>query len=154
MSNSTDFLDEAPQVKKIPSGLNTISIINYVLIGLGILGIAFMPMMCKMMDTLENSPGMTPEKFEGVVKLCDNLGIIIGVSIIGVIGQIVGIVLMRKLKLNGLWIFIAATAVPFLVQLVLLGSQYFTKDTSTLAMSLVSLLLFPILYFTQKKHLS
>jgi hypothetical protein len=154
MSNATDFLDEVPQKKKLPSGLNVISIINFIFLGLGILGTAFMPMMCKMLDTIETAPGMTPDKIANMNALCNNMGIIVGINVIGIIGQAIGIILMRKLKLNGLWIFIAATIVPLLVQAVVLGTKYFTSDTNTLVMTVVSGLLFPVLYLTQKKHLS
>jgi hypothetical protein len=154
MSNTADFLDEVPQKKKLPSGLNVITIINFIFLGLGVLGTAFLPMMCKMKDSLESAPGMTPDKIENINAMCNNMGMIVGINILGIIGQAIGIILMRKLKLNGLWIFIAATIVPLLVQTIVLGTKYFTSDTNTLVMTIVSGLLFPVLYLTQKKHLS
>jgi ABC-type spermidine/putrescine transport system permease subunit II len=161
-----EFLTEMDQ-NKLPSGLNTLTILTFVGSGFVILFSAITPWFLKLMKgfmdkamTGEAAASLTPKQVEEMRKANDiydlvlkNASITIPVTIVCAIASIVAAVMMRKRKKDGLTVYIAAEILPLIVSVILMGTAQFTGVMSyVLAIGLP--LLFIVLYIMQKKHLT
>ncbi len=150
--NTTNELPEFNNEGKLPSLLNVLTILTFIGSGLGLLGAFMLPMSCKMMDKMEESALMPAAQLEQMSKLCSNITLIMIGAILGAALCLAGAVLMRKLKSSGFLLYIVGTFLPLVLNLILVGSGYLTNGWQAL-LGLAMSLLFPILYFTQKKYL-
>lgn len=161
-----DFLSEMDQ-NKLPSGLNTLTILTFIGSGFVILFSAITPWVIKLMKgfmekamTGDAAANLTPKQIEDMRKgnemydlILKNANITIPVTIVCAIASIVAAVMMRKRKKDGLTIYIAAEILPVVVSIILLGSAQF-NGVMSYVLGLGLPLLFITLYVMQKKHLT
>jgi ABC-type spermidine/putrescine transport system permease subunit I len=161
-----DFLAEMDQ-NKLPSGLNTLTILTFIGSGFVILFSAITPWVIKLMKgfmekamTGDAAANLTPKQIEDMRKgnemydlILKNANITIPVTIVCAIASIVAAVMMRKRKKDGLTIYIAAEILPVVVSIILLGSAQF-NGVMSYVFGLGLPLLFITLYVMQKKHLT
>jgi len=83
---------------------------------------------------------------------CGNNSTIMLIGFGGFIICFVGVIVMRKLNKMGFILYVIGELLPLLSSVIILGSGYF-HDWKNLV-GLVLALVFPILYFTQHKHLT
>ncbi len=74
------------------------------------------------------------------------------VGVLGAVLCIVAAVMMRKLKKDGYWIYIAGELLPLITAFILMGTRQFTGITSVILAVCIPVL-FIILYTLQKKNL-
>jgi ABC-type spermidine/putrescine transport system permease subunit I len=161
-----DFLAEMDQ-NKLPSGLNTLTILTFIGSGFIILFSAITPWFMKLMKgfmdkamTGEAAANLSPKQIEDMRKANDmydlvlkNASITIPVTIVCAIASIIAAVMMRKRKKDGLIIYIAAEILPLIVSIILMGSAQFTGVMSYV-ITFGLPLLFIVLYSMQRKHLT
>lgn len=159
---STDYLDDLA-AKKIPSILNTLTILTYIGCGLALLSSIASPFLMnyskQIMDKALTQEGLSDAQITYLQKTKAALEItqhyivpIVAIGIIGVVLCFVGAFMMRKLKKDGYWLYIAGEVLPILTTIILLG-QYAYIDWKSLA-TYVFPVLFIILYSSQRKYLS
>jgi sulfite exporter TauE/SafE len=154
MEENKNLLEEYQQDTKLPQMLNVLTILTFIGSGFGALGILAMPITCKMMDKLQDQPGMTEKAIDAMNKMCANIGLTLAYTIIGALLCIIGAVQMRKRKKMGFVFYLAGTFIPFILNIILNGMESVTIDTKTMVISVLGTLLFPILYATQLKELT
>jgi ABC-type spermidine/putrescine transport system permease subunit I len=161
-----DFLSEMDQ-NKLPSSLNTLTILTFIGSGFAILFSAITPWVIKLMKGFmekamsgDAAANLTPKQLEDMRKgnemydlILKNANITIPVTIVCAIASIVAAVMMRKRKKDGLTIYIAAEILPVIVSIILLGSAQF-NGVMSYVLGLGLPLLFITLYVMQKKHLT
>jgi ABC-type spermidine/putrescine transport system permease subunit I len=161
-----DFLSEMDQ-NKLPSALNTLTILTFIGSGFIILFSAITPRFMKLMKgfmdkamTGEAAANLSPKQIEDMRKANDmydlvlkNASITIPVTIVCAIASIIAAVMMRKRKKDGLIIYIAAEILPLIVSIILMGSAQFTGVMSYV-ITFGLPLLFIVLYSMQRKHLT
>lgn len=161
-----DFLSEMDQ-NKLPSSLNTLTILTFIGSGFAILFSAITPWVIKLMKGFmekamsgDAAANLTPKQLEDMRKgnemydlILKNANITIPVTIVCAIASIVAAVMMRKRKKDGLTIYIAAEILPVVVSIILLGSAQF-NGVMSYVLGLGLPLLFITLYVMQKKHLT
>lgn len=137
---------------QIPGMLNVLTILTFV--GCGVLAIlTFMtPLLCNSIEIIEETGKMTEEELDQLKLICANTTTIMLIAFVGIILCFVGAILMRKLNKMGLVLYVVGELLPLLSSVIILGSGYF-HDWKNL-IGLVLALVFPILYFTQHKHLT
>ena len=67
MEENKNLLEEYQQDTKLPQMLNVLTILTFIGSGFGALGILAMPITCKMMDKLQDQPGMTEKALEDII---------------------------------------------------------------------------------------
>jgi predicted PurR-regulated permease PerM len=146
------------QEKKLPSSLNILTILTFIGSGLTLLGAFAYPSICKMMGTLEDTLESLPNQQDAekqitmLNKLCSNLPMLMGSLIIGSLLCIAGAYMMRKLNKTGYIVYLAGTIIPILLLMLIVGVNYYTNDPKQMV-GLVFSFIFPILYYTQLKHM-
>ena len=161
-----DFLNEM-EAKKLPSALNTLTILTFIGSGFVILFSLITPWLMKFMKTFsdkalegQNGATLTPKQIEDIQKgkevmelASKYMTVTISVGIICAIACIVGAVMMRKQKKDGYTIYVVAEILPVIVGFVLMGTKVYTGVMSVV-LGLGIPLLFIILYTVQRKHLT
>jgi len=145
----------------LPQTLNILTILT--IIGCSILFLfslaspALMKFSKNMMDRADVSE-MTPKQIEEmekgrrIMEISENNMIpLMALGIVGIILCFVGALMMRKLKKDGYWIYLAGQVVPFVGGLFILGMLQFSGFQSMI-FPIISLI-FIILYTTQRKYL-
>jgi hypothetical protein len=145
----------------LPQTLNVLTILT--IIGCSILFLlslaspALMKFSRNMMDKADLSD-MTPrqiedmEKGKRIMELTENNMIpLMALGMVGLILCFIGALMMRKLKKDGYWIYLAGQVVPFVGGLFILGMLQFSGFQSMI-LPIISLI-FIILYTTQRKYL-
>lgn len=162
MDDQLTFNDQTKPA--VPSTLNVLTILTFIGSGLSILFSVIYPFLMKFlkgfMDKAATSgQELTAKQLEDMEKgrkameLAEaNMIPIVIVGLIGAVLCIVGAVMMRKLKKDGLWIYTAGELLPVIVSFLLMGTQQFTGVMSII-LSAVIPLVFVGLYFSQKKEL-
>jgi len=161
-TTSTDFLDDLT-AKKIPSGINTLTILTYIGCGFGLISSIASPFLMtyskQMMDKALTQDGLSDKQIATLEKSKEALEIthqyIIPLVIIGIIGIVlcfVGALMMRKLKKDGYWLYVAGELLPVIATVILLGQYAYIDWKSAFSYALPAL--FIILYSTQRKYLS
>ena len=165
IKSSSDFLsaDEGLQ-PQLSSGLNVLTILTFIGSGLGILFSLASPMIIKfsksMMDkAVSSGQEMSAKQVADIEKGRQamivaeaNMVPTIIAGCIGCILCIVGAMMMRKLKKDGYWIYIAGELLPIIASFILMGTAQFTGITSyVLALGIP--LLFVVMYSLQRKNL-
>lgn len=92
MEENKNLLEEYQQDTKLPQMLNVLTILTFIGSGFGALGILAMPITCKMMDKLQDQPGMTEKAIDAMNKMCANIGLTLAYTIIGALLCIIGAV--------------------------------------------------------------
>jgi hypothetical protein len=155
--SSNDF-----EEKKLPQTLNVLTILTY--IGCAIFGLLtlFTPMILnfssKMMEKATTGADLTPKQLEDVEKSRhiielskSNLVPLMAIGLIGIVLCFVGAYMMRKLKKDGYWIYVAGEILPVLGNFALLGMAQFTGASSFIGLLIP--IVFIMLYTMQRKHL-
>jgi hypothetical protein len=148
----------------IPSMLNTLTILT--LIGSGVLGLLTMAMPAlvsffnrMMNNALQSGKEFSDKELADIEQgkqffelLSENMVPLVAVGLIGCALCAMGAVMMRKLKKDGLWIYLAGQLVPLAVSFFLMGTNQFTGVSSVIS-NLILPAVFSILYYTQRKFL-
>lgn len=163
ITNSTvEFTEKGKP--KLPSGLNTLTILTFIGSGLGLIYLLMMPVINKFfLDMMEK--GRTSgkeftakeltdmEKGKALIELTQaNIIPIMTLGIIGILLCIVGAIWMRKLKKDGFWIYTAGELLPLIGSFIILGTAQYTGVFSII-IGVGLPLLFVILYANQRKYL-
>jgi hypothetical protein len=160
-TTSTDFLEDLT-AKKIPSTLNILTILTYIGCGTALISSLASPFLMnyskQIMDKALVQEGLSDkqiaylEKSQAALEITQHYIVpIVAISIIGIALCFVGALMMRKLKKDGYWLYIAGELLPILTTIILLG-QYAYIDWKSL-LSYAVPFLFIILYSTQRKYL-
>jgi len=161
MNDAINFENEKPV---LPGGLNALTILTFIGSGLGILFSIAYPMIIKffmsMMDKAvasgkEISAKDLAEMEKGRQAMAvaqANMTPMIITGIIGCILCIAGAIMMRKLKKDGYWLYLAGELLPVVAGFVLMGTTQFT-GVSSYIFTLGIPVLFTVLYTLQRKHL-
>ena len=146
------------------SGLNVLTILTFIGSGISIIFSLASPAILKFsksfMDKAATSgQELTSKQLEDMdkgrqaIELAQaNMIPSIIVGVLGAILCIVAAVMMRKLKKDGYWIYIAGELLPLITTFILMGTKQFTGITSIIFAVGIPVL-FIILYTLQKKNL-
>ncbi|MCY7291414.1 MAG: hypothetical protein LH615_04455 [Ferruginibacter sp.] len=147
----------------LPTGLNILTILTFIGCAFGAIFTLITPWLMNfflnMMDkSVEKGTDLTPkqatdmEASRKVIELTQsNMVPLLIIGAVGIILCFVGALMMRKLKKDGFWIYVAGQVLPIIGSLALLGMAQFTGVTSYI-MFLIPVV-FIILYATQRKYL-
>ena len=161
--NTTDILNNG-EAKKIPSGLNILTILTF--IGCGIFGLLTLltPVINKfflnLMDKASSSGQELSakqiadmEKGRATIELTNQHMIpLIIVGMTGIILCFIGALWMRKFKKDGYWIYVAGELAPILAMFFIMGTAQYTSIWSYV-FGIGAPVVFVILYTLQRKHL-
>jgi hypothetical protein len=162
--NTDGFRLSPEQAVKIPSTLNILTILTFIGSGLGLLYVAFLPALTRfMLGVLEKasnsdqelSATQLAEMERGKSALEMTQANIVPLMLTGFVGLalcIWGAILMRKLKKDGYWIYVAGEILPVIVSLILLGTAQFNGVFSVI-FAIGIPVVFVILYTMQRKYL-
>jgi hypothetical protein len=161
MTTKDELLSDVGEVPKPSQTLNVLTILTF--IGCGIFGLltlatpALTGFYKKMMDKAAQGD-LTLEQMEKLRKGREAMELaehnMIPLMVIGMVGIIlcfIGALMMRKLKKDGYWLYLAGQIVPFVGNLIILGTSQFQGVGSFVAPLII--LVFIILYTTQRKYL-
>ncbi|HMC99791.1 MAG TPA: hypothetical protein VKH37_06555 [Ferruginibacter sp.] len=161
--NSPHLLDnDAYEKKKLPSGINVLTILTFIGCGLNFLTtvglpwlnkvfLGFMDDAMKKKDLSEKKLADLTRKKEMIVLVQDNLPAVMAITFAGLALCFVGALWMRKLKKDGFWLYVAGEIAPLIAIPLVLGS--YRNDMVETVINLVVPVTFVILYATQRKHL-
>jgi hypothetical protein len=155
---------ESFEKETLPKRLNTLTILTF--IGCSILGFFtlitpwFLKLMLNIMDKASaNGKELNTKQIEDMqkgraaIELSQiNLVPLLIIGSVGIILCFVGAYMMRKLKKDGLWLYIAGQILPILGNLFLLGMSQFTGVMSYLFLAIPFVFIY--LYYTQLKYLT
>lgn len=148
---------------ELPKSLNILTILTFIGCGIGViftvLSPLFMDFSLKAIDKgaasgaeLTQKQMADMEKSRHVIELTQShLVPLLLVGSIGLILCFAGAVMMRKLKKDGFWIYVAGQVLPLAGNLAILGTAQFTGVSSYFAFILP--LVFIYLYSRQRKYL-
>jgi hypothetical protein len=162
--NSNDLIanSDAP-VSTIPKALNVLTILTFV--GCGLIGVftlltpVLTSFMLKMIDKAGSSGQdlsakqvADMEKSKHMMELTQaNMIPIVLIGMLGVILCLVGAIMMRKLKKDGFWIYVAGQVVPVIGGFATMGTAQYTSVWSYLWLLIPALFIF--LYSQQRKYM-
>jgi len=163
MNISNDVLNFVEE-KKIPSTLNTLTILTF--IGCGLMFLfslatpALMNFSLKMMDKAAADPdNFSAKQLADMEKsrpamemMVQNMTSLMIIWIAGVALCFLGALWMRKLKKDGFWLYVAGQALPIIGGLIILGKNQFI-DWKSYA-GLIVPIVFTFLYNAQRKYLT
>ena len=155
--NATEF--DKP---KLPTGLNVLTILTFIGCGIFMLFSLATPWLLKfskgMMDKAVQSGELTPEKLQKIqegraqIELSEvNMIPLMIIGIVGIVLCFVGALMMRKLKKDGYWIYVAGEILPLVATVFIMGTSQYKEPTSLIM--LIFPIAFVILYTMQRKHL-
>ncbi|MBL0182460.1 MAG: hypothetical protein IPP96_09220 [Chitinophagaceae bacterium] len=161
--NTADVLNVG-ETKKLPSGLNVLTILTF--IGCGIFGLLTLltPVINKFFLNLMDKAASSGqdlsakqladmEKGRAAIELTTQHMIpLITVGMVGIILCFIGALWMRKLKKDGYWIYVAGELAPILAMFFIMGTAQYTSIWSYI-IGIGIPVLFVILYTLQRKHL-
>ena len=112
----------------------------------------------KMMAKAAESPDMSPDKMaemrkglQGIELTERNLVPLIVIGSIGIILCFIGALMMRKLKKDGFWLYMAGQLIPLVGGFIIMGMAQF-QGVSSFVIPAISIL-FIVLYSMQRKYL-
>lgn len=161
--NTADVLNNG-ESKKLPSGLNVLTILTFIGCGIGALYVLCLPMLNKfllnMMDEATKSGKEIPasrlaemEKGREAIALANqNMIPIIAISLVGIILCFIGALWMRKYKKDGYWLYVAGELAPLVAMYFVMGTVQYSSIWSYI-FGIGIPVLFVILYSMQRKHL-
>ena len=151
---------------KIPSGLNTLTILTFVGSAIGFLFTVYNFFNAKSgvqkMEDAINSPDfekmpafakkmMSPEALELARKGAENVIPLTLIGLVGIALCVAGALQMRKLKAQGYVLYLIGEILPVISSLIFLGVAAFTGFAGILTICIT--VLFIILYTAQRKYL-
>jgi hypothetical protein len=161
-NNPIELNSDGKQI--IPSGINTLTILTFIGSGLSLIFVGLTPFINKLfLGFMENARTSGTEltakqiadieKGKAVMELtAANMIPLMVIGLVSIGLCVLGAVWMRKLKRDGLWIYVGGELLPVVGNFILLGTDQFTGVTSVL-MALALPLVFIALYFRQMKYL-
>ena len=147
----------------LPRGLNVLTILTFIGCALGAIFTLVTPWLMNfllgmMNKAAESGTDLTPkqvadmEASKKVIELTQaNMVPLLAIGIVGVVLCFVGALMMRKLKKDGFWIYVAGQVLPIVGSLALLGMAQFTSASSYIMFLLPFVFIF--LYSRQRKFL-
>ena len=161
-NNTVEFTEDGKPI--LPSGINTLTILTFIGSGLSLIFVMLTPFVNKFflgfMDKARTSGAeLTAKQIEDIEKgkavmelTQSNMIPIMAIGLVSIALCVVGAIWMRKLKKDGLWIYIGGELLPVIGNFILLGTDQFTGVLSVL-MAVALPLIFIILYTRQMKFL-
>ncbi len=145
----------------LPKSLNILTILTFIGCGIFLLFSLATPAILKftknMMDkanTAELSPKEVADMEKGRVAIQLAEQYMVPLMITGVVGILlcfVGALMMRKLKKDGYWLYLAGQVVPYIASIALMGTAQFAGPSSFVFPAIT--LIFIVLYTMQRKYL-
>ncbi|MDB5203728.1 MAG: hypothetical protein JWQ27_3137 [Ferruginibacter sp.] len=145
----------------LPQTLNILTILTFIgcsLLALFTLATPWFMKFSKNMMEKANSSDMTPKQLEDmrkgaeqIAKTEQNMVPIIAMSLVGIGLCFAGAYMMRKLKKDGYWLYLAGQAIPLIGGLVIMGTDQYGDWKAYIGLAIVAL--FVALYTSQKKYL-
>ncbi len=166
LNQPTDILMPPTEKTKLPGSINVLTILTFIGCGLGLISSVYNFFNAKSgLDKMEaaiNSPEyenmpalakkfLSPEALEMARKSYENRVPINLIALIGIVLCIYGAMQMRKLKAQGYTVYVIGELLPLVSFVVFLGAASLTGFAGI--MTICFLLLFVILYTTQRKYL-
>jgi hypothetical protein len=169
MSNDTanDLLnyDDTREQKKLPSGLNVLTILTF--IGCTIFGLFTLlsPVINKFLLGIMDKAASSGQELSakqladmekgraGIALANQNMIPLMLIGMAGIILCFVGALWMRKYKKDGYWMYVAGELAPVLGSFLIMGTAQYTGVTSIL-IGIGIPVLFVILYTMQRKYLT
>lgn len=151
------------QVQPLPRGLNVLTILTFIGSALGAIFTFATPWLMKfslnmMNKASEAGTDLTPKQIADmeasrkVIELTQtNMVPLLVIGAAGIMLCFIGALMMRKLKKDGFWIYIAGQVLPIIGSFALLGMAQFTGVTSYFMFLIPVLFIF--LYSMQRKYL-
>ena len=151
------------QTQPLPRGLNVLTILTFIGCALGAIFTLATPWIMKFSLNMinkasETGTDLTPkqtadmEASRKVIELTQiNMVPLLIIGAAGIILCFIGALMMRKLKKDGFWIYVAGQILPIIGSFALLGMAQFTGVSSYL-MFLIPIV-FIVLYSMQRKYL-
>ncbi len=136
---------------KLPTVLNVLTILTYIGAALSLIGAIMIPLGCKVTNSMDMGDAMTEQQMEAMRLTCENSTILMISAILGAILSIVAATMMRKLKLQGYYIYLAAQIVPLIISGIVMSSLMFKDKSSLIGYGFSAL--FIGLYTWQRKYL-
>jgi hypothetical protein len=161
-TNTVEFTEDGKPI--LPSGINTLTILTFIGSGLSLLFVVLTPFINKfflgfMDKARSSSTELTAkqladmEKGKAVMELTQaNMIPLMAIGLVSIALCVVGAIWMRKLKKDGLWIYMGGELLPVVGNFILLGTDQFTGALSVV-MAVALPLLFIALYARQIKYL-
>ncbi len=150
---------------KLTKTLNILTILTIIGSAIFLISVLLMPTCTgfskKMMaKAAESGQQMSPKDMEKIREANAQLEIVeknmvpyIAINVLGAGLCLFGAVMMRKLKKDGYWLYIAGQVLPWVGNILVLGVAYFTGQMMNTLFMLMITLLFIALYTTQRKNL-
>jgi hypothetical protein len=157
--DALDFMEE----QKIPSGINTLTILTFIGCALMLIFSLVTPFIMnyskQMMDrAVSMQDNLTDKQLDDIQKAKTAFEItqqnMVPIMIIGIIGIalcFVGALWMRKLRKDGYWLYVAGEILPLIAGIIFLGKYEFINWGSYFGALLP--IVFIILYTVQRKYL-
>ncbi len=151
------------QVQPLPRGLNVLTILTFIGCGIGAIFTLATPWLMKfslnmMNKAAESGTDLTPkqaadmEVSKKAIELTQaNMVPLLAIGVVGIVLCFVGALMMRKLKKDGFWIYVAGQVLPVIGSLALMGMAQFTGVTSYFMFLIPFVFIF--LYSRQRKFL-
>ena len=164
-----DFMNEINAIdeNKLPKALNVLTILTFIGSGLSLLIAPATPWLLKfsknMLDQVTQTPDskitakqlLEMEESKRVIDMSlNNLTFTLAAGVVGAIACIIGAVMMRKRKKDGLPVYILGALMPTIVNIILMKSYFFKGGVTSVFVGLVVPVLFVVLYSMQRKHLT
>jgi hypothetical protein len=161
-SNTVEFTEDGKPI--LPSAINTLTILTFIGSGLSFVFIVLTPFVNKFfagfMDKARTSGAdLTAKQLEDMEKgkavmelTAANMVPLMAIGLVSVALCVVGAIWMRKLKKDGLWIYMGGELLPLIGNFILLGTDQFTGFFS-IFIAIALPLLFIVLYIRQMKYL-
>ena len=145
----------------LPSMLNVLTILTFIGCSIFFLFSLATPAIIKwskeMMDKASKTD-LTPKEIADIEKgrqamelMEQHMWPLMIIGIAGIILCFIGALMMRKLKKDGYWIYLAGQVVPYIGSLILVGTAQYS-GAGSFVVPVISLI-FIILYTTQRKYL-
>jgi hypothetical protein len=158
--DALNFLED--EGKKIPSSLNTLTILTFIGCAIGMIFTLASPFIMNFskqmldkanaMDNLSDKQLADMQKAKTAIEIAQqNIVPIMIISIIGIALCFTGATWMRKLKKDGYWLYVAGELLPLIGGFIFMGKYQFIDWKSYLNILLP--LVFVMLYAMQLKYL-
>lgn len=159
---NTENLSEF-QPKALPGALNVLTILTFIGCAIGAIFTFATPWLMKfslgmMNKAAETGTDMTPKQvadMEASRKLIEltqsNMIPLLLIGAAGIVLCFIGALMMRKLKKDGFWIYVAGQILPIIGNFAIMGMAQFTGATSYIMLLIP--VVFIILYSMQRKYL-
>lgn len=150
---------------KLTKTLNILTILTIIGSAIFLISVLLMPTCTRfskkmMAKAAESGQQMSPKDMEKIREANAQLEIVeknmvpyIAINVLGAGLCLFGAVMMRKLKKDGYWLYIAGQVLPWVGNILVLGVAYFTGQMMNTLFMLMITLLFIVLYTTQRKNL-